>query len=165
MLLFWLSFLLAGLPAAPLPEPLANAQQAIKEMRGSVEAVEQARALAEAQGQTDLATCYAQKLVPMQTLLTIAEQTDARLVQAVAENDATHTGLESRKIEVALAKVREFYSEASACLLPSGSSRSTTRLSGSVPDVDVSESGSMDEAEDSLFVPDVIAEPPCSSCF
>ena len=43
MLLFWLSFLLAGLPAAPLPEPLANAQQAIKEMRGSVEAVEQAR--------------------------------------------------------------------------------------------------------------------------
>ena len=132
-------------------------------MRDSVAVIDHARAQAEAQGQTDLVTCYDQKFVPMRTLLTIAEQTDTRLAQAVAENDAAHIGLESHKIEVAFAKIREFYSEAGACLLPSGSSRSTTCLSGSVPDV--SESGSPDEEEDSLFVPDVIAEPPCSSCF
>ena len=165
MLLFWLCLLLAGLPAAPLPEPLANAQQALKEMRDSVTAIEQARTQADAQGETELATCYAQKLVPMNTLLTIAEQTDARLTQAVAENDATHIGLESRKIEVALAKIREFYAEASACLLPPGSSRIATRLSGSVPDVSESSPMEGDLGEDSLFVPDVIAEPPCSSCF
>ncbi len=117
------------------PEEKAKfADDALAEINGHITHVK-AR-LEEAQGkrQQDVAECLSRKLLPMENLGSAAAQ-DAKALKAVggsSEADAVF-----RRIAVALGKVRDFRSDADACVGDGGADQGIQVASMSEPVLDV----------------------------
>ena len=133
-------------------EKLSFSEQAMGEMRADVQYVSRLMETAEREKDPVKIQCLGKKLTTMRALVEVTENSNTSMRQAITAGENDRADHEFRKIQVALAKVKQFRSEAEACLGGGDDQTGTTQVE--VIDAGLSYEGEIDDAvtfDDGVF--------------